>query len=211
MLAMPQLRAGFADVSGRVPGYACASVHRPHLAYRWSADLLGLPRPEYRSKGLGRLLYERPIAEVHDPGSTHDSQAYAGPSEASIGPPKRWASSGARVPARRLKARACRDLGCWHTQRGVEVAVKACLNGGRMRGEHPAVPQTAAELAADALSVRGASAFAVHVHPRDAAGAQTLQRATPPSQRSAPRFPARRLASPPPRRSSATHSLARLR
>jgi uncharacterized protein (DUF849 family) len=54
------------------------------------------------------------------------------------------------------------------------VAVKACLNGGRTRDEHPAVPLTAAELAADAIAARRAGAFAVHIHPRDAQGAQTL-------------------------------------
>jgi uncharacterized protein (DUF849 family) len=56
------------------------------------------------------------------------------------------------------------------------MAVKACLNGGRTRGEHPRVPHTPAELAADAIEVRRAGAFAVHVHPRDARGAQTLGR-----------------------------------
>ena len=40
--------------------------------------------------------------------------------------------------------------------------VKACLNGARTREEHAAVPQSAAELAADALAVRRAGAFAVH-------------------------------------------------
>jgi uncharacterized protein (DUF849 family) len=54
------------------------------------------------------------------------------------------------------------------------MSVKACLNGGRTRAEHPAVPQSPAELAADAIAVRDAGAFAVHVHPRDARGAQTL-------------------------------------
>jgi uncharacterized protein (DUF849 family) len=54
------------------------------------------------------------------------------------------------------------------------VAVKACLNGTRTRAEHPAIPQTPAELAADALAARRAGAFAVHVHPRDADGEQTL-------------------------------------
>ncbi len=54
------------------------------------------------------------------------------------------------------------------------MAVKACLNGGRSRAEHPAVPLSPAELAADALAVRNAGAFAVHLHPRDAGGAQTL-------------------------------------
>ncbi len=54
------------------------------------------------------------------------------------------------------------------------MAAKACLNGGRTRAEHPAVPQTPAELAADASAARHAGAFAVHVHPRDHGGAQTM-------------------------------------
>ncbi len=54
------------------------------------------------------------------------------------------------------------------------MAVKACLNGARTREEHPAVPLTAAELAADARAARAAGAFAVHVHPRDRDGRQTL-------------------------------------
>jgi uncharacterized protein (DUF849 family) len=55
-----------------------------------------------------------------------------------------------------------------------ELAVQACLNGGRTRSEHAAVPQTPAELAADAATVRRAGAFAVHVHARDARGGQTM-------------------------------------
>jgi uncharacterized protein (DUF849 family) len=54
------------------------------------------------------------------------------------------------------------------------MAVKACLNGARGREEHPAVPVTAAELGADAAAAKRAGAFAVHVHPRDGRGAQTL-------------------------------------
>ena len=52
--------------------------------------------------------------------------------------------------------------------------VKACLNGGRTRAEHRAVPLTPAELAGDAIAVRNVGAFAVHVHPRGPDGAQTL-------------------------------------
>jgi uncharacterized protein (DUF849 family) len=55
--------------------------------------------------------------------------------------------------------------------------VKACLNGARTREEHAAVPQSPAELAAVALAVQRAGAFAVHIHPRNASGAQTLRRA----------------------------------
>lgn len=54
------------------------------------------------------------------------------------------------------------------------MAVKCCLNGGRRRAEHPAVPQTPDELAADAIAVRAAGAFAVHLHPRGRDGSQTL-------------------------------------
>ena len=55
-----------------------------------------------------------------------------------------------------------------------DAAVMACLNGGRTRSEHAAVPLSPAELAVDAVAVRRAGAFAVHVHARDARGAQTL-------------------------------------
>src|SRR4029077_8689047 len=54
------------------------------------------------------------------------------------------------------------------------MAVQACLNGGRSHSEHPALPQSPAELASDAIAVRAAGAFAVHVHPRDTRGGQTL-------------------------------------
>jgi uncharacterized protein (DUF849 family) len=57
------------------------------------------------------------------------------------------------------------------------MAVQACLNGGRSSSEHLAVPQTPSELAADAIAVRRAGAFAVHVHPRTAGGAQTISAA----------------------------------
>lgn len=54
------------------------------------------------------------------------------------------------------------------------MAVQACLNGGRPPGAHPALPLNAAQLAAAALAAAEAGAFAVHVHPRRADGAETL-------------------------------------
>jgi uncharacterized protein (DUF849 family) len=57
------------------------------------------------------------------------------------------------------------------------MAVKACLNGERTAEEHPRVPLTAVELAADAVAVRDAGAFAVHLHPRDRRGVPTLEAA----------------------------------
>ncbi|MCX4385989.1 3-keto-5-aminohexanoate cleavage protein [Micromonospora peucetia] len=52
--------------------------------------------------------------------------------------------------------------------------LKACLNGARGCDEHLAVPVTPAELAADAARCAGLGAGAVHVHPRDAAGRESL-------------------------------------
>lgn len=52
--------------------------------------------------------------------------------------------------------------------------MKACLNGDRARTDHPAVPITAAETAAEAAAVQAAGATAVHVHPRDVAGRESL-------------------------------------
>jgi uncharacterized protein (DUF849 family) len=52
--------------------------------------------------------------------------------------------------------------------------LKACLNGGVRRDQHPAVPISPAELAADAAACRAAGAAAVHIHPRDEEGRETL-------------------------------------
>lgn len=53
--------------------------------------------------------------------------------------------------------------------------LQACLNGGRTKAENAAVPVTAEELAEDAVAVRAAGADVLHVHPRDAAGEETLE------------------------------------
>ena len=52
--------------------------------------------------------------------------------------------------------------------------LQACLNGSRLPGEHPALPLSADELAADAARAWGAGAHGVHVHPRDPDGRETL-------------------------------------
>jgi uncharacterized protein (DUF849 family) len=55
------------------------------------------------------------------------------------------------------------------------MLIKACLNGGTTRSQHPSVPQTPGELAVDARAAHRAGAGAVHLHPRDAAtAAETL-------------------------------------
>lgn len=52
--------------------------------------------------------------------------------------------------------------------------IKACLNGSRRRDEHPAVPITPGELASEAAAAVDAGAEALHLHPRDHTGAQSL-------------------------------------
>ena len=54
------------------------------------------------------------------------------------------------------------------------MLIQACLNGSTTRAEHPAVPLTPAELAADARASAAAGAESVHLHPRDPSGTQTL-------------------------------------
>ncbi|WP_426514615.1 3-keto-5-aminohexanoate cleavage protein [Dactylosporangium sp. McL0621] len=52
--------------------------------------------------------------------------------------------------------------------------LKAALNGGRAPGEHPALPCSPAELAEAAQRSVAAGAEAVHLHPRDDTGAESL-------------------------------------
>jgi len=52
--------------------------------------------------------------------------------------------------------------------------MKACLNGQRCRREHPGVPITPAELARSAAAAVAAGAEALHLHPRDADGRESL-------------------------------------
>lgn len=55
------------------------------------------------------------------------------------------------------------------------MLVQACLNGSRRPGDHPALPLTPARLANDAKQVVDAGVKELHVHPRRADGAETLE------------------------------------
>ncbi|WP_433369946.1 3-keto-5-aminohexanoate cleavage protein [Streptosporangium sp. CA-115845] len=52
--------------------------------------------------------------------------------------------------------------------------LKACLNGARRPGDHPALPLAPLELAEAAREAREAGADAVHMHPRDEGGSESL-------------------------------------
>jgi uncharacterized protein (DUF849 family) len=56
--------------------------------------------------------------------------------------------------------------------------LQACLNGARPPGAHPALPLDARALSRDARAAADAGASSVHLHPRDATGAETLDAAT---------------------------------
>jgi uncharacterized protein (DUF849 family) len=52
--------------------------------------------------------------------------------------------------------------------------IKACLNGNRPPGAHPALPITPEQLAADGAAAVAAGAQVLHVHPRGADGLESL-------------------------------------
>ncbi len=54
------------------------------------------------------------------------------------------------------------------------VLLEACLNGARQVGEHPGLPVSAQQLAADAQACVRCGAGAIHCHPRDGDGRESL-------------------------------------
>ena len=52
--------------------------------------------------------------------------------------------------------------------------LQAALNGDRTKADHPAVPLSVDELARDAAACVAAGAGAIHLHPRDAEGRESL-------------------------------------
>lgn len=54
------------------------------------------------------------------------------------------------------------------------MLLQAALNGDRAPSEHPALPLTPDQLAADALACASAGARAIHLHPRDEDGRERL-------------------------------------
>ena len=54
------------------------------------------------------------------------------------------------------------------------VLLKAAINGARTRTEHPAIPLTPEAQAAEVVAAVAAGAGAIHVHPRDSEGRESL-------------------------------------
>jgi uncharacterized protein (DUF849 family) len=55
------------------------------------------------------------------------------------------------------------------------IYVKACINGARTPDQHPNLPVTPEQLAAEAVAAHRAGAKAVHMHPKTDDGADSLQ------------------------------------
>lgn len=55
------------------------------------------------------------------------------------------------------------------------IYVKACLNGARTPDQHPALPVTPEQLAAEAVAAHRAGAKAVHLHPKTRYGLDSLE------------------------------------
>src|SRR5689334_21210460 len=60
-------------------------------------------------------------------------------------------------------------------RKGHEMWLRACLNGPRPPGSHPAVPITPSDLARDGRRAIDAGAVALHIHPRAVNGKETLE------------------------------------
>lgn len=54
------------------------------------------------------------------------------------------------------------------------LLIKACINGSRLPGSHPALPLSSADAARAAVAVVAAGAGAIHMHPRGGDGRQSL-------------------------------------
>jgi uncharacterized protein (DUF849 family) len=55
-----------------------------------------------------------------------------------------------------------------------KIYIKACINGARTADQHPNLPVTPDQLAAEAVAAHGAGAKAVHMHPKTADGVDSL-------------------------------------
>jgi len=55
-----------------------------------------------------------------------------------------------------------------------KIYVKACINGARTPDQHPNLPVAPHQLAAEAIAAHGAGAKAVHMHPKNADGVDSL-------------------------------------
>jgi len=58
--------------------------------------------------------------------------------------------------------------------RSPKIYVKACINGARTPDQHPDLPVTPEQLAAEAVAAHEAGAKAVHMHPKSADGVDSL-------------------------------------
>lgn len=187
--------------SETVPRACAVDIYRPGLAFGDFARrcrrqtrriVVGLPSPKYK---LHRRLPRRPPTAVHH-GSTFTPATELRPSSPPGRPDVHAAvcgdlvqrpfgkAAGERVARSGVDTDTLRNTpspiadgaaGCEHGRVNTRIKrLKVCLNGGRNREDHPAVPLTPAELAASAAAAVDAGAEAVHLHPRGTDGDESL-------------------------------------
>ena len=72
------------EIDGQIAGYAYGSSHRERAAYRWSVETSVYLHPDFRRRGIARLLYAQLFDVLAEKGYCN---AYAGitlPNDASI-------------------------------------------------------------------------------------------------------------------------------
>lgn len=100
-----------------VLGYAFASRHHERAAYRWSADCSVYLTPAYHGRGIGRLLLERLVGEMHELGYVSLFAGIALPNEASVRLHEGIGFRPAGVfPHAGFKQGSWRDVGWWSLQ-----------------------------------------------------------------------------------------------
>ena len=140
-----------------------------------SAGSGGFPPPALRAR-LRSLLLPMPCGSHRPPSARRCPSSSKG--EVSLGPARATPRASKQQPQRgtgreRRSDALSPSLRAGHVTFRL-VLLQACLNGARGVDEHPALPVTGAELAADASACVRAGAGAIHCHPRDADGQESL-------------------------------------
>ena len=131
-----------------------------------------LADPDLLGRGIGRRMIRQFVAELFaDPAVT---RIQIDPSPTNFRAIRCYRSAGF-VPVGVIETPDGPALYMtWERAAGPRWLLEAAINGSRRRGDHPALPLTAAELARDAAACRAGGAMAVHLHVRDDAGLETL-------------------------------------
>ena len=72
------------EIDGVIAGYAYASEHRARKAYQWSVDVSVYIGEQFRSQGIGKILYQELFTVLKAQGYINAFAGISLPNEASI-------------------------------------------------------------------------------------------------------------------------------